>query len=145
MKPRNAKRAKASAVMLTMLLTEGVSGCESEVDRKDEAIREDLRNAIPVIEKAQRNHLAVQREFVELHDRLKLKAFAWGKSSPGLAEREKLERSEKECESGRQDDMREQIDNASGEELQRIFLKVRLIGEKADLGKTFTASAQDSL
>lgn len=41
--------------------------------------------------------------------------------------------------------MREQIENVSGVELQRVAIKLRLIGEKADMGKTFTASARESL
>ena len=135
----------ASAIMLTMLLTASVPSCQSEADRKDEALREELRNAIVVIEKAQQDPLAVQREFVELHEKLKLKAFALGAKPPAERERENLERSEQEYASGWQDDIREKTDNASGEELQRVFLELRLIGEKADMGKTFTASALESL
>ena len=100
---RNAIKT-VSAVMLMMLLTAAVPGCQSEAERKDEAIREELRNAIGVIEKNQQDHLAVQREFVELHEKLKLKAFALGQPPPAVTEREKLERSEQEYASGWQDD-----------------------------------------
>ena len=136
---------RANAIMLMLLLTAIMPSCESEQDRKDEAMREELRSAIGVIEKNQQAHLAVQREFVELHEKLKLKPFALGTKPPTEREREKLERSEQEYGNGWQDDMREKIDEASGEELKRVFLELRGIGERADMGKTFTASALRSL
>lgn len=83
-----------SAIMLTMLLTASVPSSQSEADRKDEALREELRSAIPVIEQAQQDHVAVQREFVELHEKLKQKSFALGAKPPVVRERENLERSE---------------------------------------------------
>lgn len=141
---RNAIRT-ASAVLLTMLLTAAAPSCESESDRKDEVLREELRNAIGVIERNQQDHLAVQREFVELHEKLNLKAFALGQPPPAVTERKKLERSEHEYASGWQDEIRGKIDNASGDELQRVLMELRLIGEKADMEKTFTASALNRL
>lgn len=81
---------------------------------------------------------------MELHEELKLKTFSLVGKTPARRKREKLERSEQEYANGWQDELREKIDNASGEELQRVALELRLIGEKADMGKTLMASARES-
>ncbi|MCY4585462.1 MAG: hypothetical protein OXB98_05430 [Bryobacterales bacterium] len=96
---RNAIQT-ASAVMLTMKLTASVPSCQSEADRKDESMREERRNAIVAIEKNEQDHLAVEREFVALHEKHKLKAFSLGQPPPAVTETENLERSEKEHASG---------------------------------------------
>ena len=136
---------KANRIILSLLPSTAMLSCQSEEDRKDEAIREELRNAIGVIEKTQQEHLDVQREFVKLHEKLKLKPSILETKTPAQREREKLEKAEKANGSRWQDDMRERIDDASSEELQRVAYEMRGIGEKADMGKTLTEYTKKGL
>lgn len=144
MKLKTSTIKTAGAMMLTMMLTASVPSRQSEADRKGEGLREEMRNAIGIIEKAQQDHLVVQREFVELHEKLNEKAYVLGTRRPAETERENPEHSEQEYANRWQDDIREKIDNASGEELQRVSMELRRNGKKADVGKTFTASARES-
>ena len=54
---------------MTMLKASEMPSCQSEEERKDE----ELRSAIGENEKARQDHLAVQRETVELCEELKIK------------------------------------------------------------------------
>lgn len=141
MKPTTTVQKRANAILLMMLTAAVMPSCQSEEERKDEELREELRSAIGVIEKAQQEHLAVQREYVELHEELKLKMFSLDGKTPAQREREKLERSEQEYDNGWQDGMREKIGNASGEELKRAAFELGRIGEKAGMKKTITEHA----
>ena len=97
-----------------------------------------------MIEKAQQDHIEAQREYVELHEKIKLKKGELATKTPLQSEREKLEQIEKDYNAGWRDAMRERIGVAGGKELQRAGMEARLIGEKADRGKTFTANAARS-
>ena len=78
---------------------------------------------------------------MELHEKLKLKKGELATKEPLQIEREKLEQIEKDYNAGWRDAMRERIDEAGEKEQQRAGMEPRLIGEKADMGKTFTANA----
>ena len=145
MKPTTSVLKRADAIMLMLLLTAAMPSCQSEADKKDEELREGLRTSIGGIEKDQQAHLIAQRELVELHEKLKLKPFALGTKPPAERERQELESIEEKYANGWQDEFRERIDEASGEELLRVAFKMRGIGERADKGKTFTASDLRSL
>ncbi len=97
--------------------------------------------AIGVIEKAQQDHLAVQREYVKLHEKLKIKRMILETKTPAQREREKIEKAEQFYSSGWQGEIREKIHEASGEDLLRVAHELRGIGEKADIGKTLTEYA----
>ena len=145
MKPTTTVQKRANAILLMMLTAAVMPSCQSEEDRKNEEQREELRAAIEVIEKAQQDHIAAQREHVELHEKHNFKKSVLATKTPLEIEREKLERIEKDYAAGWQEEIREKIDKASGPELQRVGMELRLIGEKADMGKTFTANATQSL
>ena len=145
MKPATNVLQRANAILLLIMTAAAMPSCQSEEERKDEAIREELRAAIEVIEKAQQDHIAAQREHVELHEKHNFKKSILATKTPLENEREKLERIEQEYAAGWQDAMREKIDEASGTELQRVGMELRLIGEKVDMGKTFTANATQRL
>ena len=59
--------------------------------------------------------------------------------------REKLEQIEEDNTTGRQEEIREINEEASGEERRRIGTELRMIGEKADKGKISTEMAVRSL
>ena len=140
MKPATTVKRTQAILLLTMMAAV-VPSCQSEEERKDEAIREELRSAIEVIEKAQQDHIAAQREYVELHEKYKFEKCMLATKTPLENEREKLERIEKDNAAGWQGDIREKIDEASGEDLLRVVMELRGIGEKADTGKVVTESA----
>ena len=56
-------------------------------------------------------------------------------------EKEELRRVEKRYGSGWQDDFRERIDKASGEELERVAFELRRLEEQASIGKAIKESA----
>ena len=141
MKPATNVLQRANAILLLIMTAAATLSCQSEEERKDEAIREELRAAIEVIEKAQQDHIAAQREYVELHEKYKFEKSILATKTPLENEREKLERIEKDNAAGWQGDIREKIDEASGEDLLRVVMELRRIGDRADRGKVLTESA----
>ena len=141
MKPATNVLQRANAILLLIMTAAAMPSCQSEEERKDEAIREELRAAIEVIEKAQQDHIAAQREHVELHEKHNFKKSILATKTPLEIEREKLERIEKDYAAGWQEEIREKIDEASGEDLLRVVMEMRRIGEKADMGKVLTENA----
>ena len=87
---------KATGIILALLLTMSVSSCQSEQDRQDEAMREELHNAIGVIETTQQGHLAALRENAELHEKHQLKASGLNRRTPAEKAGEELIRVAKE-------------------------------------------------
>lgn len=131
---------KATGITLALLLMMSVLSCECEQDSQDEAMLEGLRNAIGVIETRQQGHLVAQNENAELHEKHQLKSFALRTKPPTERARENLIRTEKSYAKGWQDDLRERIDSVGREELILAAKELRNLGEKADMGKTFTES-----
>ena len=138
MKPATSVGKRANAIMLMLLLTAAMPSCQSEADKQDEELREGLRSMIGGIEKEQQAHLKAQRELVELHEKLKLKKRAYQAMTPIEKAKAELERIEEAYANGWQDEMRGKIDEASGEELLRVALKLRGIGERVNIGKNGT-------
>ena len=67
MRMRKPTRAATGVIMLTTMLVAAMPSCQSEEDRKNEEKREELRRAIGIIEKAQKEHINAQREYVRIN------------------------------------------------------------------------------
>lgn len=106
---------KATGNILALLLRMTVLSCESEQDRQDETMLEELRNASGVIEIRQQGRLATLRENTDLHEKHQFKSFALGTPPPAERAKEELIRTEKSYANGWEDDLRERIYSA-GEE-----------------------------
>ncbi|MCY4588437.1 MAG: hypothetical protein OXB98_20625 [Bryobacterales bacterium] len=141
MKRKTSELKRVKTILTTLLLTAAIPSRQSEQNRKDESMREVLRSAIGVIETARQESIAAQRENVEIHEKQPFKKSILATKTPLQAGREKLERIVKENGKGRQDTMRERIDETSGEERIMTALEPGRIGEKADSGKTRTETA----
>ena len=73
---------KAGAMLLMILTAAAMTSCQSEEERKDEELREQLRSVIPKVEKEQQENVEAQKELVKLHEKLKLKRLNKFMASP---------------------------------------------------------------
>ena len=122
-------------MLLMMLTAAAMTSCQTEEERKDEKLREELRSVIPLIEKEQQENIEAQMERVKLHEKLKLKRLNKFMDSPLEKARKKLEEAKAEKDEAWQKEIAGRIDEAKGMELQRIALEMRGERNGAYLGK----------
>ncbi|MCY4587091.1 MAG: hypothetical protein OXB98_13735 [Bryobacterales bacterium] len=94
---RTKKALKRASAMLLMILTAAaMTSCQTEEERKDEELREQLRSVIPQVGKEQQENIEAQMELVKLHEKLKLKRLNKFLPTPLERARKNLEKAKTE-------------------------------------------------
>ncbi|MCY4588315.1 MAG: hypothetical protein OXB98_19980 [Bryobacterales bacterium] len=135
MKRTNNVLNRTGAMLLMILTAAAMTSCQSEEERKDEELREELRSVIPLIEKEQQENIEAQMENVKLNEKLKLKRLNKFMPTPLEKAREKLEKDQAEKDEAWHNEIGRRIDEAEGEELMRIALEMRGKRDRANMGK----------
>ncbi len=125
MKRKTTVLNKAGAMLLLMLTAAAMTSCQSEEERKDEELREELRSAIPMIEKEQQENIEAQRENVKLNEKHKPKKISKYVQTPLERAQRKLEKAKAEKDEAWLNEIGRRIDEAEGEEMQRIAPEMR--------------------
>lgn len=95
MKPTSQAAKRASAILLTMLTAAAMPSCQSEPERKEEAVRDEQRGMIATIRKNRQDYIKAQREYVELHEKQQFNKSVLATKIPLEIETEKLANREK--------------------------------------------------
>ncbi len=126
---------RATATLLMILTAAAMTSCQSEEERKDEELREELRNFIAVIEKAQKEHIEAEKENVKIKEKHNSKKISVHIPTNYERATRKLEKVEADHTNGWQKEIRRRLDEAEGEELKGIGREMNVMWQKADFGK----------
>ncbi len=128
---RKHTRARLGTILMT-----AATSCRSEEERRDEELRNELRSATGTIEGKQREHIEVQKEYVELRNELNSKYNTSMSNMMTQAAPGEMERTSEKYEDGWQEEMGVRIGEASGEELERLTQALSVLADSADMKKT---------